>query len=270
MPTPFLDAIVEASENPSDLFIICLDEMNLSYVEYYFSEFLSKMQSSSRQIDLYSKHYIPDLKKENEPNFVDPEKKENLIKKISNIKKYPHILRIPENVRFVGTINKDETTKNLSPKVIDRSCVINIFGHSDKLEKKLLEKTKNNELVKKRIQADQFTAKEKIFKEEFLEKLTLLKNNSVKAGIPLNGRFLKQSKELFGATNWEYEEFLDFLTASKILPKINYSLFEDDSNSIIKRIKQHLKIASNHSFCGKIYDQMEKNALKTQIFTFWM
>jgi len=269
MPTPFLDAIVEASENPSDLFIICLDEMNLSYVEYYFSEFLSKMQSSSRQIDLYSKHYSPDLKKENELNFVDPVKKANLIKKITNSQKYPHLLRIPENVRFVGTINKDETTKNLSPKVIDRSCVINIFGHSDKLEKELLKKTNQNELGRKRIQADQFTTKEKKFKEDFLEKLTLLKNNSVKAGIPLNGRFLKQSKELFGATNWEYKEFLDFLTASKILPKINYSLFEDDSSSIIKEIKGHLEI-TNHLFSAKIFNQMEKNAQKTQIFTFWM
>ena len=39
---------------------------------------------------------------------------------------YPPDIKIPENIRFVGTINKDETTKSLSPKVIDRAFVIEL------------------------------------------------------------------------------------------------------------------------------------------------
>ena len=49
--TPFLDAIIEAKENPEKLYIICLDEMNLAQVEFYFSEFLSKLQSVERTIE---------------------------------------------------------------------------------------------------------------------------------------------------------------------------------------------------------------------------
>ena len=35
--TPFLDIIVRANAHPEQLFFVCLDEMNLSRVEYYFS-----------------------------------------------------------------------------------------------------------------------------------------------------------------------------------------------------------------------------------------
>ncbi len=40
LPTPFTEAIVEAIHNPNQLYFICLDEMNLARVEYYFADFL--------------------------------------------------------------------------------------------------------------------------------------------------------------------------------------------------------------------------------------
>ncbi len=39
---------------------------------------------------------------------------------------FPPRIRIPANVQIVGTINMDETTKGISPKVLDRSIVIEI------------------------------------------------------------------------------------------------------------------------------------------------
>ena len=39
----------------------------------------------------------------------------------------PHTLALPPNLRFVGTINVDETTKNLSDKVIDRANTIEFY-----------------------------------------------------------------------------------------------------------------------------------------------
>lgn len=56
--TPFLDALLEATRNPNKLFLICLDEMNLSRVEYYFSDFLSQLEerNSNPIINLYSKY----------------------------------------------------------------------------------------------------------------------------------------------------------------------------------------------------------------------
>lgn len=78
-------------ENKSVPFFIILDEMNLSHVERYFADFLSHMET-------------PDLK------FV--------------LDGYPGLLRYPENLFVVGTVNIDETTYMFSPKVLDRANVI--------------------------------------------------------------------------------------------------------------------------------------------------
>lgn len=68
LSTPFLDALIEANRNPSKLYLICLDEMNLARVEYYFADFLSSLESrkESPEIDLYSaeesEHIISEFK----------------------------------------------------------------------------------------------------------------------------------------------------------------------------------------------------------------
>ena len=40
--------------------------------------------------------------------------------------RYTPEFEIPQNVTFVGTLNMDATTNDLSPKVIDRSCIIKV------------------------------------------------------------------------------------------------------------------------------------------------
>jgi energy-coupling factor transporter ATP-binding protein EcfA2 len=42
--TPFLEALIEAQKHPDTPYFICLDEMNLARVEYYFADFLSKLE----------------------------------------------------------------------------------------------------------------------------------------------------------------------------------------------------------------------------------
>lgn len=56
LTTPFLDALFEAKQNPAVPYFICLDEMNLARVEYYFADFLSLLEErhSSPEISLYS------------------------------------------------------------------------------------------------------------------------------------------------------------------------------------------------------------------------
>ena len=58
LPTPFTEAIVEAIHNPNQLYFICLDEMNLARAEYYFADFLSKLEERSKlpEIELYANH----------------------------------------------------------------------------------------------------------------------------------------------------------------------------------------------------------------------
>ncbi len=153
--TPFLDALVEAKkkENADKIYLICLDEMNLAHIEYYFAEFLSKMEERSEtpSIELYSQEIyddlikeigetislmeaqdmcleLPEIKKWCEDNDKQyPGEVQKLKTKIKLIEKYPAKFTIPENVRFIGTLNVDQTTKSISPKVIDRSFIIEIL-----------------------------------------------------------------------------------------------------------------------------------------------
>lgn len=77
--------------------ILLLDEMNLSSPEHYFSSFLDLADGESRR-EIFTGH---------------PEK-ERLI--------------VPEYLRFVGTVNNDETVQPLSPRMLDRSAVIPFDG----------------------------------------------------------------------------------------------------------------------------------------------
>ena len=90
------------------MLLVLLDEMNLARTEYYFSEFLSKLELR-RQIN------PSDLSKENVRQKAE-------IALDGKLK-----LWVPQNVLFVGTMNEDESTQPLSDKVLDRSNVLR-FG----------------------------------------------------------------------------------------------------------------------------------------------
>lgn len=68
LATPFLDALLEAEQNPEIPYFICLDEMNLARVEYYFADFLSLLETRDEdpEIILYSQdessHVLSELK----------------------------------------------------------------------------------------------------------------------------------------------------------------------------------------------------------------
>lgn len=106
--TNFLKLIIEASNHPDKPYFVIFDEMNLSKVEMYFSDFLSIMESRT------SDH------QNGEPLFLHS-LKEVLSTEDKNI---PHKIQIPRNVFFTGTVNVDETTYMFSPKVLDRANVI--------------------------------------------------------------------------------------------------------------------------------------------------
>ena len=93
-----LDLILRAIENPEYPYFLILDEMNLSHVERYFSDFLSAMESGEA-ISLHDDTG-------EDWNGVSAK------------------LTIPENLFVIGTVNVDETTYMFSPKVLDRANVI--------------------------------------------------------------------------------------------------------------------------------------------------
>lgn len=51
--TQFLDALIDAANNLHVPYLICLDEMNLARVEYYFADFLSLLEERSKQPEIF-------------------------------------------------------------------------------------------------------------------------------------------------------------------------------------------------------------------------
>ena len=92
--TDLVDFIKEANDNLDKTYIVILDEMNLSYTEKYFADFLSALESLSHEITL--------------PNG--------------------EVIQWSDNLKIIGTINEDETTHTISPKVLDRANVIEMNG----------------------------------------------------------------------------------------------------------------------------------------------
>lgn len=289
--TPFLDAIIEAQSNPEQLHIICLDEMNLAHVEYYFSEFLSKMQSEERKITLYSKYLYEEAreellqkimyfigKMENENSKIEEnintlkkigfEEHYKLTKKWNSLKRYQHEIEIPDNVRFIGTINKDETTKNLSPKVIDRSYIMEIDNYTKELEEKI-----ENEIKKARtkynenlyLNSKKFDINVKSI-DELQNKIDLIANILKKVDITLSNRLYRQFAELNGSEIFNECDIFDAIVATKILPKINFEI--DNKDDIREELKQ---ILSNTSISKEIFGKMNKNSDESGIgiLTFW-
>lgn len=111
--TPVLQFILTAQEHPSKPFFLILDEMNLSKVEHYFSDFLSCLESRMNHEGALSQEQI---RLHNYASFVDSND--------SYFDLIPNSIAIPFNLYVTGTVNIDETTYAFSPKVLDRANVI--------------------------------------------------------------------------------------------------------------------------------------------------
>ena len=105
-----LRLLMRAENDPENPYFVILDEMNIAKVEYYFSDFLSLMESRT--------HDRP----KGEPLILHNQGK--AIEPSDNKEPIPERLHIPPNVFFTGTVNVDETTYMFSPKVLDRANVI--------------------------------------------------------------------------------------------------------------------------------------------------
>lgn len=112
IPGPITEFLYEANkaENLNAPYILCLDEMNLARVEYYFSDFLSIIET--RHLDSRGK-IVSDKLLQQSAFGADTE----AFQKFGD-------LHISENVYVVGTVNMDETTFPFSKKVLDRANTI--------------------------------------------------------------------------------------------------------------------------------------------------
>ncbi len=120
-PKKFTQALYRAKFRPETISFIVLDEMNLSRIEYYFSDFLSLMENEEdkREINLLNVQ----LK-------VTKDGENNEYKQLVD----GHTLKIPANVWFIGTANRDESTFEISDKVYDRAMTMNFNKRASKVK----------------------------------------------------------------------------------------------------------------------------------------
>lgn len=97
---------IYASGFNNDVNLILLDEMNIARVEYYFAEMLSILEMPNA--DEWKLDLVPNVWS------TDPE---NLDK---------GMIKIPQNVWYIGTANNDDSTFAISDKVYDRAQPINL------------------------------------------------------------------------------------------------------------------------------------------------
>ncbi len=105
LATRLLQAQIDWEQGRRGLYLILMDEFNLAAPEYYFSQLLqvlTRPANQERLVRLYDAGSQPSM---------------NGDKPIDQLRIYP-------NVSFWGTINYDETTERLSPRLLDRTGMI--------------------------------------------------------------------------------------------------------------------------------------------------
>ncbi len=276
VPTQFLEALVEAGKNPNRLYLILLDEMNLSNVEYYFSEMLNVFTwDEAYTLHLYPRKNLEDLKRERE--FLEAQKKNvsHLDSRLQELRNdYTPDFEIPPNVRFVGTLNADATTKDISPKVIDRSAIIELEAISGETKRR-----KEEALPALPKEAPALDGERQVLARQFeIRKLPPQEDNPVRpilekireclkeAGLSVSNRLDVYADQWFG---WEDSEVTaDEIVLEKILPILDMQ-YDGKKEKTLKKLEG--EILKKHGFekSLKKLQAMEEQAKSDKWIRYW-
>lgn len=267
--TPTLDFILQASNNLKVPHFLILDEMNLSHVERYFSDFLSAMESDE-EIPLYK---LP----------KDKETGGELTEEI------PEKIRLPKNLFVTGTVNIDETTYMFSPKVLDRSNVVEFKPEKDDVLNLMTGASNvNNIAAAGPGVAEGFTnlaamirngvcnVEQGIF-EQVREFLDNIYENLQESGFEFAYRTVKEIRQYFAAAyelkkdDFNLTRTMDEQIVQKILPKIygDRKQIGELLNTLEGKCREGIGEASEEMTLSlKKIDQMKKRLDKYQYTSF--
>lgn len=244
IPTELTQTLIRANVSKEKIFFVVLDEMNLSRVEYYFSEFNSKiwLSEDKRYIELFEGNGIYD---------------EEVSKYIVGNK-----IKIPNNVFFIGTINEDDSVSPISDKIFDRAQVVEF------MELPEIKKAGDLDFAKSKSRKDKFTKFDSFIDEtkneyKFNESIEIidLVNKFMKENFDkvIGYRSIKQIKDFIsfylGSGGSEIDA-LDYQLVSKFMPKIKF-MYSD--NEISKLEELHLLIEEEINKKFKISDLKKEN-----------
>jgi hypothetical protein len=215
--------------------LLLLDEMNLSAPEHYFSSFLDLADNESNR-EIFTGH--PDIQR----------------------------LSIPHHVKFVGTINCDETVQSLSPRMLDRAAVILFDGESadGKLISDSIDIIKgNNELTKDNSDLlpkysaedwlELFSAKGEPIPESVTSAFDSISNciteNNAELGARhiISHRKIKQIKEYIEVANSILIDFDDYLALDQAIAQYVLPMLNGYGEAYGKRLKLLLNIIKTYN-----------------------
>jgi hypothetical protein len=214
--TEFLEAIYETTYR-EDICIIVLDEMNLARVEYYFAELLSLLEMPDAD------QWLIDIVPSSEP--ADP-------KHIHKGK-----ILLPQNVWFVGTANKDDSTFTITDKVYDRATPIEINTKSDFIDAPPTDGiTMSNDYLQELFRQASKDHPLSLKAIQNLEKLDKYITENLK--VTFGNRIMKQIRAfvpVYVACGGSETEALDYIVARKIFRKfesLNLPFLQTEINEL--------------------------------------
>lgn len=221
------------NKNSKYPYVIMLDEANLSPIEYYWADF---MRLTDRETN--SDSYI-------------------------NIGTEQEIF-IPETLRFVATINTDQTTEILSPRLIDRACIIKL--PEIMVTNNQTASTAPTELLTWFNFTNTFS-KDSELRDNTKKVLEDIYSKFNRYGMNVSPRiqlmiekYVKSAQEIMldGVAS-KSETAIDYAVLQKLLPKINgyYSYYEE----FFKQLKDTCN-ANNLKMTAKAIDKMIANQEK--------
>ena len=222
-------------DNSSFPMLVLLDEANLSPIEYYWAEFMriADRENDSAKIN---------IGEEND-------------------------LFIPETLRFVATINYDQTTEELSPRLIDRAWIIKLPSIEMDYSKKPDIKTVFTDLILWSDLKEMFLPKTTDTKIESADVLEQIYEEFSNAGIPISYRVkesiynyvLVAQRLMIDETSANAKhQAIDYAVMQKLLPKINGNGYKDFLERLVKICDDNRLIKTRNSI-DEMLTQAEYN-----------
>lgn len=300
--TKFDRFVVKAWLNPDVPFFVCLDEMNLAPVEQYFAEFLSVLETRSRDKEgnvvtgaLVDKQYFKDDTKMTTELGLDKGDDWTIKVRSDLVNKG---LTLPPNLIVIGTVNMDDTTYQFSRKVIDRAMTIEMnggelsqmFGNSNSLKYRSDEDVVKLGMFKAPyINADEvierYQSQAQIIKEKLPEKLEAVNTALKDTPFQVSYRVLNELVIYLGALMDEatakgepidddalptlIDKAMDQITLMKILPRIegDEDMFRRSGGTNVLKTLQSL--FSEESDSHKKLEEMADRLDRTGFTRFW-
>ena len=300
--TKFDRFVIKAWMNPDVPFFVCLDEMNLAPVEQYFAEFLSVLETRSRDKEgnvvsgaLVDKQYFKDDTKMSTEFGLDKGDDWTIKVRSDLVNKG---LTLPPNLIVIGTVNMDDTTYQFSRKVIDRAMTIEMnggelsqmFGNSNSLRYRSDEDVVKLGMFKAPyINADEvierYQSQAQIIKEKLPKKLEAVNTALKDTPFQVSYRVLNELVIYLGALMDEatakgesidddalptlINQAMDQITLMKILPRIegDEDMFRRSGGINVLKTLQSLFSEDTDSY--RKLDEMTDRLNRTGFTRFW-